>query len=79
MRSTVDAILHLLKHTIEKIYQYNKDMEIIFNDFQRAFNWIKRNELIKALFNIKINNPISRNNNDNNKITVRTIVGKTIL
>lgn len=47
-RSTTDQIF-ALRQAMEKCYEYNIDLYIIFIDFMQAFDKLNRNEIFKAL------------------------------
>lgn len=52
-KSTTDAI-HVIKQIIEKAHEYKMELEILFIDFQQAFDSIDRTELMTALKELKI-------------------------
>lgn len=52
-RSTIDAI-HIITQTIEKCYEHNIELHMIFIDFKQAFDSIVRFKLIKEMENLKI-------------------------
>lgn len=43
--TTVDGI-YLLKQSVEKAYEYNIDIEVVFVDFQQTFYSLNRTKLI---------------------------------
>lgn len=45
---------NILNKYIEKAYKYNIDPEIMYINFQRAFDSIKKKKLIRALINMEI-------------------------
>jgi sorting nexin-29 len=47
-RSTTDQIL-VMRHSMEKCFEYDIDLHVLFIDSQQAFNRIKGEELLNAM------------------------------
>lgn len=58
-KSTVDAI-HTVKQLMEKTYQHKIELELLFIDFQQAFDSIKRKELKRALKKLGVPSKLRR-------------------
>lgn len=52
-KSTIDAI-HIVKRTMEKMYEHDMELSMLFVDFQQAFDMINREELYKAMEEMNI-------------------------
>lgn len=78
-RSTIDAI-HTLKQCMEKSYRYQINLELLFIDFQQAFDSIHRSKLIEAMkvmeIPIKLRRLIAMTM-DESKATVKTNCGES--
>lgn len=78
-RFTVDAI-HFVKQIMEKAYEHNMILEMLFIDFRPVFATIKKNKLITALEYMKIEPKIIRlveKTLKTTRIKIRTEVGET--
>lgn len=58
-RSTIDAI-HIIKQIMEKAYEHKIQIEMLFIDFQQAFDSINRRKLMLALKELGINPKLRR-------------------
>ena len=58
-RSTVDAI-HIIKQIIEKSYEHNIEIQLLFIDFKQAFDCLKRDAITKDMKRMKIPDKIIR-------------------
>lgn len=58
-KSTVDAI-HIIKQVVEKAFEYKVQIEMLFIDFQQAFDTIRREQLMKVLQELGINQKLRR-------------------
>lgn len=58
-KSTVDAI-HITKQIIEKCREHNIDIHMLFIDFKRAFDSVKRPKIIRIMKEMKIPEKIIR-------------------
>src|SRR3978361_1936150 len=58
-RSTIDAI-HIIKQIMEKAYESRIEMEMLFIDFERAFDSIRREKLMLALKELGIEPKLRR-------------------
>jgi sorting nexin-29 len=58
-RSTIDQIF-VMRQTMEKCYEYNTDLHMLFIDFKQAVDSIDRNQLFMALESYGIPEKITR-------------------
>ncbi|XP_055388138.1 uncharacterized protein LOC129616507 [Condylostylus longicornis] len=58
-RSTIDQIF-VVKQSMEKLYEYNQDVHLLFLDFKQVFDSIKRNTIITALSSLGIPSKLIR-------------------
>lgn len=78
-KSTIDAI-HTVKQIMEKAYEYKIETEMLFIDFEGAFDSIKREELMKALKELGINPKLIRlieMTMRRTTVSVKTLKGET--
>lgn len=47
-KSTIDNT-HTILHIVEKHYEYNNDLHLVFIDFKQVYNSINRQELWKTI------------------------------
>jgi sorting nexin-29 len=52
-RSTMDQIF-VLRQTIEKFHEYGKDLHILFIDYKKAFNNVRRSKLTETMHEMGI-------------------------
>jgi hypothetical protein len=52
-RSTMDQIF-VLRRTVEKFHEYRMDLHILFIDYMKAFDSVRRNKLIQAMHEMGI-------------------------
>lgn len=62
-RSTIDQIF-VMRQSMEKCYEYNIDLHMLFMDFQQAFNSINRRRMLnlKEIQNTQETNPSNGDN-----------------
>lgn len=58
-KSTVDHVL-TLRQLIEKHYEYNKPLNLLFIDFKQAYDSTKRKSLWKSMENFGISSKLVR-------------------
>lgn len=78
-RSTVDAI-HTLKQIMEKAYKYDIEMEMLFIDFERAFDSIKREKLKTVMRELEVPEKLNRlimMTMKSTRISIKTTKGET--
>lgn len=78
-RSTIDA-LHIVKQIVEKSYEYDIDMHLLFIDFRQAFDKVDRYELVRTMKEWKIPSKIIRlirMTLEQTSASVRTTEGET--
>lgn len=78
-KSTIDAI-HTVKQIMEKAHEYKIRIELLFVDFQQAFDKVKRSKLMLALADMGIQSKLRRLINmtmSSNMVNIRTQKGET--
>jgi len=58
-KSTVDQI-HIVKQVMEKCYEYNQDLFMLFVDYKQAYDSINRESLWKAIEKLGVPAKITR-------------------
>lgn len=78
-KSTIDAI-HTLKQIMEKVHRAKINVDMLFIDFQQAFDSVKRGKLIEILKELEVDPKLRRlikMTMENSKICVKTRKGDT--
>ena len=58
-RSATDNIF-IMRQTLEKCYEYNLEMHVLFIDFKQAFDYVHRQKNIEILQELTISNKLVR-------------------
>jgi endonuclease/exonuclease/phosphatase family metal-dependent hydrolase len=78
-KSTIDAI-HVMSQIIEKSYEYDIELHILFIDFKQAFDNINRRSLVEQMQQMKIPEKLiklTKMTMDNSKARISTTEGVT--
>jgi hypothetical protein len=78
-KSTIDAI-HVISQIIEKSYEYDIELHILFIDFKQAFDNINRRSLVEQMQQMKIPEKLiklTKMTMDNSKARISTTEGVT--